>query len=345
MGIMKLKNLFVITIIVSSLLCITAYSIEAVDVTIADETGDVYSQDQVTQEWSVITYSPYINVDNLDLVQATYTKTGTQATVSLQVKGNIENREYSSGYYNEEVNYDLILSTSDHGYFVHYCNRTGYFYNGDKFIDLTASDFSVVNDTLTITFPLQSADEIYENLNVESTYYQWNYNNSFVCLEDVAPNPPLYVSAFTQCSIGYVGENIQFNGYVEALSGHPPYTYYWDFGDGNTSTQLNPIHTYTKVGDYTYTLTVTDKAGATKNDSGTISIKTLKKVFLFGSFSYIYTNGDYFQVGVANLRMITFKPFQVSHYVNGQNIMFLQEYKGIMISNHFLIGMFNVLID
>jgi hypothetical protein len=43
--------------------------------------------------------------------------------------------------------------------------------------------------------------------------------------------------------------------------------------------------------------------------------------------------------------MITFKPFQFSHYVNGQNIMFLQEYKGIIISNHFLMGMFNILID
>jgi PKD repeat protein len=31
--------------------------------------------------------------------------------------------------------------------------------------------------------------------------------------------------------------------------------YLWDFGDGNTSTETNPVHTYTAVGDYTVTLT------------------------------------------------------------------------------------------
>jgi Zn-dependent metalloprotease len=33
-------------------------------------------------------------------------------------------------------------------------------------------------------------------------------------------------------------------------------TYDWDFGDGNTSTDLNPIHTYSAVGDYTVSLSV-----------------------------------------------------------------------------------------
>ena len=37
-----------------------------------------------------------------------------------------------------------------------------------------------------------------------------------------------------------------------------PDTWLWDFGDGNTSTLQNPIHTYTAVGTYTVTLTVTD---------------------------------------------------------------------------------------
>ncbi len=31
---------------------------------------------------------------------------------------------------------------------------------------------------------------------------------------------------------------------------------FWDFGDGNTSTQLNPLHTYTQVGNYNVTLRV-----------------------------------------------------------------------------------------
>lgn len=35
----------------------------------------------------------------------------------------------------------------------------------------------------------------------------------------------------------------------------------WDFGDGNTSTQQNPTHTYSTEGDYTVTLTATNNFG------------------------------------------------------------------------------------
>ena len=37
-----------------------------------------------------------------------------------------------------------------------------------------------------------------------------------------------------------------------------PDTWFWDFGDGNTSTLQNPVHNYTSVGTYVVTLTVTD---------------------------------------------------------------------------------------
>ncbi len=37
--------------------------------------------------------------------------------------------------------------------------------------------------------------------------------------------------------------------------------YLWDFGDGNTSTDINPIHTYEIEGEYTVTLTVSNQCG------------------------------------------------------------------------------------
>ncbi len=40
-------------------------------------------------------------------------------------------------------------------------------------------------------------------------------------------------------------------------------TYAWDFGDGTTSTDANPSHTYTTAGTYNPTLTVTDPEGLT----------------------------------------------------------------------------------
>ena len=48
-------------------------------------------------------------------------------------------------------------------------------------------------------------------------------------------------------------------------------SYAWDFGDGNTSTQQNPIHLYNQVGTYTVTLTVTDTCGNTNSTSKTIN--------------------------------------------------------------------------
>ncbi len=47
-------------------------------------------------------------------------------------------------------------------------------------------------------------------------------------------------------------------------------SFFWDFGDGNTSTQTNPSHTYTLAGTYTTTLTVTDDEGLT--DTASVSI-------------------------------------------------------------------------
>jgi len=40
-----------------------------------------------------------------------------------------------------------------------------------------------------------------------------------------------------------------------------PVSILWDFGDGTTSTEDNPTHTYTQPGQYDVTLTVTDNAG------------------------------------------------------------------------------------
>jgi PKD repeat protein len=44
-------------------------------------------------------------------------------------------------------------------------------------------------------------------------------------------------------------------------------SYSWNFGDGTSSNQANPSHTYNNAGSYTATLTVTDNNGATGSSS------------------------------------------------------------------------------
>ncbi|WP_285657069.1 PKD domain-containing protein, partial [Allomuricauda sp. NBRC 101325] len=49
-------------------------------------------------------------------------------------------------------------------------------------------------------------------------------------------------------------------------------SYSWDFGDGGTSTEADPMHTYTAAGSYDAILTVTDADGQTDNDTVTITV-------------------------------------------------------------------------
>ena len=63
---------------------------------------------------------------------------------------------------------------------------------------------------------------------------------------------------------GTVPLTVQF---TDKSTGTGPFTYLWDFGDDSTSTEQNPSHTYTTVGNYTVTLTTTNSLGS--------SVKTL----------------------------------------------------------------------
>lgn len=49
-------------------------------------------------------------------------------------------------------------------------------------------------------------------------------------------------------------------------------SYAWDFGDGDSSTEETIIHTYTSVGSFTASMTVTDNLGATASSSNTITV-------------------------------------------------------------------------
>jgi PKD repeat protein len=65
---------------------------------------------------------------------------------------------------------------------------------------------------------------------------------------------------------------VSFLGYVEEEGG--PWRFHWDFGDGASSREQNPSHTYVRVGDYTAVLTVRDPQGNSGTDEIDIFVET-----------------------------------------------------------------------
>jgi hypothetical protein len=59
-------------------------------------------------------------------------------------------------------------------------------------------------------------------------------------------------------SEGYVGQEILFDGSQSSDPNDDPLNFYWDFGDGITSTEKKPTHTYQNSGEYLVILTVDD---------------------------------------------------------------------------------------
>jgi PKD repeat protein len=68
----------------------------------------------------------------------------------------------------------------------------------------------------------------------------------------------------------YEGEDIQFEGTVSG--GAPPYTFSWDFGNGDTSSEEDPVYAYDTPGLYEVTLTVSDSGEAEASDETTANI-------------------------------------------------------------------------
>ena len=62
------------------------------------------------------------------------------------------------------------------------------------------------------------------------------------------------------------GEKVRFAA-GQIAGGFPPYSYEWDFGDGDTSTDESPTHAYQVDGRYTVSLTVTDDRGNTATET------------------------------------------------------------------------------
>ncbi|HEK9101025.1 collagenase ColA [Bacillus pfraonensis] len=72
---------------------------------------------------------------------------------------------------------------------------------------------------------------------------------------------------------GKVNEKIQFHSDGTESTDGKINSYLWDFGDGKTSTEINPTHVYGKEGKYTVTLTVKDSKGKEIKEQTIVTVK------------------------------------------------------------------------
>ena len=95
------------------------------------------------------------------------------------------------------------------------------------------------------------------------------------------------ISGTVPLSVSFTGSGTDNDGYITSYS--------WNFGDGSSSSQQNPSHTYNTAGTYTVSLTVTDNQGGTETKTLTITVIQTKIVVGtssdFRPFEYKAQNG------------------------------------------------------
>jgi len=83
--------------------------------------------------------------------------------------------------------------------------------------------------------------------------------------DDPKPANPIASFQFAVSSTNFL--EVQFTNFSQNAT-----SYNWNFGDGNTSTETNPIHTYAAVGNYTVKLTASNSSGASHSYEQAIMI-------------------------------------------------------------------------
>jgi PKD repeat protein len=240
--------------------------------TIEDPQGDVIVFNEMTSDLEDLTTTD--EKPNIDLKQVSYAKnTGnTKVTITIEVygeiedKGDLESEDFDSL---NLISYSIILYTSQNGYYeLNYINQTCQLLSGDKTENIT--DFTVNGGILTINFDLLSADETYDEMIVNTVELDFSSLEDIGYYMDMAPDEPMTVDAGGPYD-GEVNEDIEFTGTI-LYPGKEPYTYQWDFGDGETSTVEDPTHSYDSAGNYTIKFTVTDNEGKIAMQNTTITI-------------------------------------------------------------------------
>ena len=122
---------------------------------------------------------------------------------------------------------------------------------------------TTVEDILKVQTQLSQTQGQIEQLKGQIQYLEKTTSTSLLTVS--LQQSKLYAKITTDRSVVSARENITF--FANISGGFAPYSYQWDFGDGATSTNTQPVHSYSKVGNYTVKITVTDDKGSKVMDT------------------------------------------------------------------------------
>ncbi|MGP3971753.1 PQQ-dependent sugar dehydrogenase [Streptomyces sp. 6N223] len=103
-------------------------------------------------------------------------------------------------------------------------------------------------------------------------WYAGDQNSALYRIENVSGGLSPIAEASADPTSGVAPLEVAFSAEGSTDPDGDALTYAWDFGDGGSSTEANPTHTYTENGEYTATLTVTDATGLTATADAHITV-------------------------------------------------------------------------
>ncbi len=196
------------------------------------------------------------------------------------------------------------------GDYVNYFNtkEVGTFYscssNYDFYIAIknrTINFVPFISDTAALKIECDAKINVCQ-LSSNSNRFAIITNDVNITVYDIPPigiQPTLHADFISDYKKPFVGGLIQFrnNSYLTENK----YSVFWEFGDGDTSSVLHPLHAYRQPGVYTVTLTITTESGikSTMVKTNYIEYKDLEKP-LESLWAKRYTNG-----GVSSLIFIS----------------------------------------
>lgn len=124
-------------------------------------------------------------------------------------------------------------------------------------------------------------------------YFNGDENSALYRIENATDGHSPVVEAKVDRTSGKTPLTVRFTASATDADGGP-ISYTWDFGDGGTSTQQNPTHTYRTNGTYTATVTAKDSTGRTGSAGAHVTVGNIapKVTLELPGDGQLFTFGD-----------------------------------------------------